>query len=707
MDNLQSSLLEIEEKLQQIETQKVRESHFRQEAEKRYNTNMKAFERYYPDLYKELNVYESDVRHRLLVTASGHGNFVPSNQSIPLYGDDPVAQAAEQVERYTQKAVYGRVGLYKRNADPSIVDTRLHVVSMGKLSSKIVELTAETKEPEITELPERYPTCLMFGVGLGYHLPILLDKHQFDYVYICEPDFELFYASLFCIDWEQLIEKINETNASLFLQVGISYKDFFQKLTEISGKVGAFSLINSFCYQHYPSAEINRLILNFFEKFYQLQLGFGFYNDAVTGLAHAIHHLEQKANFFIRNKEASKKIASVPLFIVANGPSLDEAAIHFLLEHQQDAIIFAAGTGLQSLLKVGVIPDFHLLVERPKHNYNIIREITPPEDFKKVNLLSVDVVYPDTTEMYKWAGLGLKGPEAASMLIQYLHYRKTRQFMHSLSYAGPLVANTAVSFASVFGFKEIYLFGVDNGYPVESGQSHSKYSIYMDEAFKGKYRAKRAAKHRLNGNLGQDVMATNMMVLAKQNMELVFKQVPNSNIYNVGHGAKLERANPVEVDDLIISPLKQDKQLYVEWMKEAFFTNVKCNNIEKVIGLDEFIGLVDYIIDIGKRPMLTRSDAAEIMKAQARVVYAYRMTKYPHLFQIIKGTMLYFHCPLLTLLYTYKSDEKTLEWFKQCFEIWQQFLYDIKEDFPKNWRNKCDFVKVKNTEAVEAESQDD
>ena len=99
------------------------------------------------------------------------------------------------------------------------------------------------------------------------------------------------------------------------------------------------------------------------------------------------------------------------------------------------------------------------------------------------------------------------------------------------------------------------------------------------------------------------------------------------------------------------------------------------------------------MIDIGKRAFSSREEAHELLKAQQRLVYAYRKSAHPHLFHIIKGTLLYFHCPLLTLLYFFEDEQETLEQFKNVFDLWLNFLEEIQKDFPINWKTKCSWSK--------------
>ena len=448
---------------------------------------------------------------------------------------------------------------------------------------------------------------------------------------VCEPDFETFYASLFCIDWSTILHESDEQDRSVFLKVGVSFEIFLQELMSIVDSVGPSSLVSSFCYQHTPGAEVNALIEQFFENFELIQLGYGFYNDAVTGLAHTIENVnENRCPVFLPTKANKAKLNGLTAYVVANGPSLDEA-IEVIKENKDNAIIFAAGTALNSLIKVGITPDFHVLVERPKLTYDYLVETVDFAYLKNLNLLTVDVMYPEVPPLYQWSGMSLKGPEAGSLFSQYEFLKSHQQLLPALASSGPLVANTALAFATAFGFEEIYLFGVDNGYPI-SGQTHSKLSIYNEKNRNEAFNVSAdEATHMLDGNLGGKVKAISLMVQAKQKMESLIKSTPKTSFYNVGSGAKIEKAEPLYADDVLPTAGKQDKQRVVEAMKTSFFTNITFDEPEKSVGKEEFASLCDYLIEIANRPFHSRKDASDLLKAQSRVVYAYRGKKFGHL----------------------------------------------------------------------------
>lgn len=688
MENLGDNITELEQLLSDKEAFLEREKKLAVKANYLFEKNAKAFQKYYPEIGGFIRGYTARDDFCLHATVDGEANFVPEGSMVPLYNDLPLEQAKEQVEYYTQNANYSRRNYFLGKEFKS-EDKRIHIEYVAKLFNSFIECS---DYEVLRELTPHYPTCLIFGIGLGYHIPILLEKHSFDYLFICEPDEELFYASLFCIDWSKIIHDIDAQGRCLFLNIGIDYSDFFKSVFAVSEDIGAFSLINSFCYQHYPSEEINQTIKEFFDNYYHLHHGFGFYNDAITGLAHAIHNIEDGIPCFISNIKGKTEMRDIPIFVIGNGPSLDDSLEH-IKKYQNKAIILAGGTSLQSLEKAGIRSDFHVLVERTKLNYDIQRAIEPESGYKNLNLLAVDVLYPDVYSLYGWGGMGLKGPEAASSFIKLQILKSYKRNAAALPAAGPLVCNTALSYAVSFGARNIYLFGVDNGV-IEPENSHSKLSIYQDDKFKKKFTPIRGADIKLEGNLDYDVLATTLMSSAKRNMDQLVSPLRDVSVYNVGQGAAIDKAIALRDDELLLEDFPDlQKTVVVQNIKDNFFKKLPNIGLEKDLDIDVFDELCEHLIEIGKRGFSTREEAHDLMKAQQRVIYAHRRTRHEYMFHMLKGTLLYLHCPLVTLLYYYKDEEATLVVFEKAFSVWLEFLEKIKVDFKENFKTKCDWSK--------------
>lgn len=683
MTDLSQLLQEAELAIQQLAAQKERESQFQIESQKLFSANLQAFEQYYPNIAVSIREYKPKPEFKILVTSSGHGNYRPKNSSVPLYGDDPMKTVRTQVQKNVESGYYSftNYGFGEHQQDE-----RIHIQYMNKIDMILSRFNAENSTP-ITALTDHFPSAMIFGVGLGYHLSILLEKYSFDYMFICEPDFELFYSSLYCTNWAEIFNKVDNVGHSLFIQVGISYQEFFNFLTRIANTVGVFSFVRCFCYQHYPSHDLNDLIKTFFSRYSEFQMGFGFYNDAITGLSHAITHIKNNRPLYVKNTERMKNYRDVPVYVIGNGPSLDDSE-DLLKRNRDSVIIIAAGTALGSLLKMGIKPDFHVVVERVKTTYDIMVDMLPPENYKELNLLTVDVMYPDVLDLYQWCGVGLKGPEAASVFIQLQCYLQNKYVMPTMPFCGPMVSNLALAYAVEFGFQDIYLIGINNG--KISDVTHSKHSIYNDQNNRYGTALTASAKRKVEGNLGIDVMTSELLYISKKQIESLVSAYKDRFFYNIGHGAKIDGAYPLKEDMVLDPKTLLDKTQIVENIKADFFKKGLVVFDESMLQLTIFEDMCQHMIEISREQCNTRVQASGILKRQASYLYAHDNTLHIHLFHMLKGSLLYYHCPMITLLYRYSDEVLTMCYFKECLDLWIDYLQAMKTDFRRSWGKKCE-----------------
>lgn len=685
--SLEQQLESLDSKLTDSVKHKEREAKFAEEANERFARNVACFEKYYPDIASEIKSFETREDFCLHVTTTGHGNFVPKGVSAPIYSDDPIQQTREQIEAQTQNPVYSLTDYTGYPQDDS--DTRIHSQYMTKLTRFMCTVNSKGAE-KIKSLPSSFPTAIIFGLGLGYHIPLLLERTKFDYLFVIEPEFEQFFASLFCIDWNSIIQSIDEEGNCLFFHLGAEHSSFIKDVENIADDIGAFSLVRSFCYQHTPGIEVNNLIKKWSSDYFRFQFGHGFYNDAVTGFAHSVHHINNQIP--VLTKQTKCLDSKTPVFIVGNGPSLDEAE-EFIKRNHNNAIIVAAGTAIASLHKKGIPADFHVLVERPLLNYEIFGDILGSEEYKKVNLLGLNMIYPDTNARYQWSGIAVKGSEAGTCMMDLVALQTMGQTLPKIPYCNPLVANTALSYFLYMGFRNIYLFGVDNGSTLD-GAHHSKDSIYKlknDDDTDG-YMSLPISGHTLPGNLGGTVVSNDLFMVAHSQLEKLVMYYQALDIVNVGGGAKIKNTISTGVTDLLNIEVSLNKFDKIEYIKNEYFQVLPIERVdESVIAIERLDTLCSDILSIAREEVKSREQASLNIKRQQRYLYAYRDTVFGHLFHLVKGALLYYHCPMITLLYSYKDEKFTLDMFNKLNDLWISYVEDIQKDYRLSYDSKCDW----------------
>ncbi|MAL83375.1 MULTISPECIES: 6-hydroxymethylpterin diphosphokinase MptE-like protein [Idiomarina] len=684
MKSIEEQLAQLLSSVETLKQLSEREQQFAQHAEQRFVKNLQAFREYYSQVADSIEAFQSDNPLELFVTKTGLGNIRERSSGVPIYGDDPEAQVEEQVNRQLSTPQVNHID-FSKFASASESDERVHVRYVRQLGGVIEELG----EPEkLTSIGEYFPTAVVFGLGLGYHIPKLVSRVKFDYIYIVEPEFEHFYLSLFCTDWAAVLEQVNEHRGVLVFHLGASYQNFIDDLYSVSKEVGAYSLTKCFLYRHFDTPSVNELIKQFVDRLFEIHGGYGFYNDATTGLAHTVINAERGFNMLARSAFTSQRYARYPIYIVGNGPSLD-ASIDFIKETQDEAIIIAAGTALQTLMKNGITPDFHTLVERPYSTYEALVNTQPEQGYEQVNLLTMTLIYPEVTKLYNWVGMAGKGTEAATAFLNKCMLEKLRKGVTGLPFSNPMVSNAALSYAVSLGFKQLYMFGVDNGYAAD-GQHHSKHSDY----YKGNLKkvVQHEAKVELKGNFGGKVRSTNLLAISSQQMGrlLGMPNLKSVECYNVSNGAYVEHALPLRPELVLPEFQTARKTDVIQFIKEQQFENIQVDDFEERMDFKVFSEICDDLIEIGERPIQSRSQATDILRRQSNYLKAYSKTEYEYIYHMLSGELLYFHCPMLSVLFSRNEEADCLEAFHELMALWIEFLQEVKQTFHEDWRTLCD-----------------
>ncbi|MGL5408490.1 MAG: 6-hydroxymethylpterin diphosphokinase MptE-like protein, partial [Shewanella sp.] len=308
---------------------------------------------------------------------------------------------------------------------------------------------------------------------------------------------------------------------------------------------GAFWSASYFSFCHYHSPKLHALITQVEREFYLLKTGWGFFDDNIYALAHSHTHLQDGTPFLKRWRD-SRAFEQIPVFVVGNGPSLDQS-IEFIRQHQQQAIIIACGTAVSALYKVGVKPDIYVAVERTKSSADFLSILNADDFIKDTVFLSVDVIHPECKRFFRKTGLAFKPNEPMfSMLISA--FGQAFEY-DTIEFSNPFVGNTGLNYAALLGFKQVYLFGIDNGYKT-AGQHHSSLSLYYNDKQEAKYEENLKDTFPAPGNFGDEVRINHLFGLAIHNMASVLRDYPEIQCVNSSDGAYIEGAIPRRVESL-------------------------------------------------------------------------------------------------------------------------------------------------------------
>jgi hypothetical protein len=643
------------------------------EDSERFKHNLVALEKYFPDIYKEYKDYQPKI-WLPVQNNQGQINIVKADSLSPWYSDNPKQDCLYNYENYNEQP-------HKDGLILGYKGTKLAHYLHYQFVKETEQLLAEA-EDEVGALPEDIASIIMFGLGVGYQLEALLKNHHVEKLFLCEPNTDFFYASLFAIDWSTIFEKVEESKGRIYLNIGDDGTHLFRDLLNQFYAIGPYILNNTYFYQSYYNASLNSAIAQLREQL-QIVISMGEYFD------HAYYGIEHTKEGFRRNipvltKNPSSKLSyddkEVPVFIVGNGPSLD-LSIEAIKEWQEQAIIISCGTALQALHRNGITPDFHAEIEQNRSTYDWAVMIGDLDYLKDITLISCNGIHPDTCALYKNVLVAFK--EGESSTISALSVLGQQHF-EVLQHAFPTVSNFVVNLTSVIGFNHIYLMGVDLGF-INVKHHHSKSSGYYQEDGQEiyDYAENNNTSLVVPGNFRPRVNTKHEFKISRQIIEQVTVKKPKQQtIYNCSDGAKISNTNALQIDNLLIISSDKQKQLTLEKLKSSVYSG-KYNTdfIEKYESkfshslLIEELGAFEELLE---QEASTKKQVLDIINKQKEMLFVSYEKGSSLLFYYLYGTVNYANAVLTKLSEHIKQDSELVQPSQKAIAEWLKTIRLLK-----------------------------
>ncbi len=648
----------------------------------RFHANIAAFKHFVPDLAKRFENYEANDL-KVISAKSGDANVLDPATKIWLYGDNPREECKEQVEKNFTNPIYTNISFQDNDVDNNFI----HSFYMDKMYRNFKKSYSDAKL--LKRKINHINAAIIFGVGLGYHLEYLTEQCTFEHIYICEPNSDFFFASLLFCDWVSILERINKSGGYISFNIGAEIDSFAAEYLAEMRLKGPFLATNALVFHHYPSLQIAGLINRLSMDFHLVAAGWGFFDDGVISIAHDYHNHLLKIPLLKRGKSTSELIKDTPIFVCGNGPSLDYS-IATIKQHIDDAIILSCGSALMPLLKNGIIPDFHIEVERTYGTTDWLKSGIPLDVLAKMNLLTTNIMQCEIFELFKWSGIGIKPGEPGSLISGLM--LGDLKFAQELFNCSPIVANTACAFACYLGFKELYFFGVDNGYKSPK-YHHSKLSNYYKE---GEDKTELTELVRLGeivapGNFADTVFTTFIFSTSNEALETLFAANSDMQIYNTADGMRIKGTTPLPIDDVLIRPLLQPKEKIIDFIKDEMFVDYDFDKAayENLLEIEFFTELCQKLISFVDKNFTSRFDASIALREQFRFLESYNWTDKTHLYRLLDGSLIYAHTVLRISLFTLDDDIETMKLFNENNQLFIAYLKASIEKY-KNVLNEID-----------------
>nr|WP_136249975.1 6-hydroxymethylpterin diphosphokinase MptE-like protein [Ningiella ruwaisensis] len=530
-----------------------------------FQENLEAFGQYFPDIHSKFENYESRYWQVIKHKRSQAINLFHVASCTVLNSETAKDSASLLAQHYANHPNQdGLIFGYNKQK----LKFYCHNTFIERAANILKGLESET-----ASLSKDIKSLVIFGTESGYIVNHLLKTHKVENLFISEPNPDFFYASLFAINWRAIFEDIDASERRIYINVGEASSQLYADINAQFMVLGPHLLNETYFLQTYQNSVLDLVIKDVRD---QLRITFSLSENidhVIYGMTHTRHALAQKIPVMAKDapKRLSKATRNLPLFIVGNGASLDNT-INELIQVRDKVLVVSCGTALQALYQYGVTPDFHAEVEQCRATFDWPSRIADFDYLKKITLVSINGIHPDTCALYKNTLMAFKAGESSTLsAFAMLGKDFSNKTFATLKTAFPTVANLALNFFLELGFNNIYLMGVDLGF-VDYDKHHSAKSGYYEQ---GKeilnYRASVDKGLPTCGNFRDTVYTKAEFHISRLILEQTLSAY-KADCYNLSDGVLIKGASPLAKEDVFIINDDIPREALEKELNNAFIT---------------------------------------------------------------------------------------------------------------------------------------
>lgn len=632
----------------------------------RYQENLSAFEEYHPEIFEFFKNY---VPTKYIVDASdGFVNALDVNTGETFYKSPSFLATKLQFDKFIQSP---NIKKFNFNAEEENEAKFIHVDSVDAIVALLPEKTKNTK-PLLNS--NNLSSLMIFGVGAGYHLELFSQHYDVSCLYIIEPDLDLFFLSLFSINWRFILTTFDQKGSQVHISLGEQKESFFDELMHKSAINGRYQMAHVAGYIHYQSEAISELLTEFNRRYLEMGRGWGFFDDAVMAIGHTLENIKNQVPLLKKDAVNATDLAKFPVFIVGNGPSLD-GVIDTIKTYQGKAIVISCGSALSALYQYGITPDFHCEQERTFPVAEKIEHYCPAEFLDNIVLLSPTTVHPAVFTMFKQSIMAAKMNEPSSSLL--LRDELGKNLFSAYHFINPTVANTALVIGYNLGFKNFYLMGIDLGHK-QGGNHHSKKSIYYTEDEKDLelYQVNSDSLIELDGNFGGKFLCDSFFHQSNTNLSNQILAFDDLHCFNLSDGASIKGSVPLSVKSFEITfdnyAQLDKKRLLDKAIRESVYVDDSALYNRLVADLDYqyFDDVCQRLLELNGRTVCSFKEATVLLLNNTIMLN----TLTEHVHALLQGTIMHMQVVLTQLLYGSTSEISALDNFNKGMVFYCQFI---------------------------------
>lgn len=404
---------------------------------------------------------------------------------------------------------------------------------------------------------EKFKHVFFYGVGLGYHIDVFVNKYPKLAFSIYEPNIEILYSLLTIKQLEKLNHKflrhlyIGSDDGMVRHQLA----DFIELVNE------DVLLIVLPSYERAFKQQTNEFVAEFRNAVF---------NKGATIVANKIFSKRNTLNSVLNLPQTIKspniihempdEFREKPVILVAAGPSLDfeyENLRH--IKQNGLAYIFSVGSAINSLIEQGIYPDAACTYDGSEKNQYVFSKVIEQE-IKDIPLIYGSTVGFETIQNYP--GEMLNFLVARDYLASIILKREDEQKLEFIS-PSKSIAIITLEMLHKLGCSPIILVGQNLAYHQE--KSYAQGMIFNNELTE----VQRKTAITVKDVYGNDIFTNRGLDTFRQEMENIIKQYPNMNVINTTKGgAHIEGTTFVALEELISEKLTVKQVSGDKWVKK-------------------------------------------------------------------------------------------------------------------------------------------
>ncbi|MCK8489044.1 DUF115 domain-containing protein [Paenibacillus sp. MBLB2552] len=468
----------------------------------------------------------------------------------------------------------------------------------------------QSLEPQLLQ----HDHVLLFGLGLGYHLRLLLEHYPNKWIYVYEPNINMFKTSL---KSENFIGLLDHPNVKA-LAVGSSLEQKRQLIYPICSLAqGSCAFTGIPSYTKHQAREIQYFkddIPSLVEEYRVNQNTLIQFKD--VWMRNRLNHLA--TNLITPSLSKMKGLFSgFSAVIVGSGPSL-QLDIDSIAKLKDKCLIIAAGSSVQALLHQGISPHIVVTVDGGDVMENIF--LTPES-------LSIPMIYTPTTNYKVTDKVDALKVHAFTDTDPITNYFMVEEDDTPVFRSLASVTGVAIQAAIYLGCELIIFAGQDFSFPQEKHYSEGVEHIESQHT-----QATVASASLLVENVSEGWNRTTLpyKVLQKK-VEEVISWYPNTRFINTSKiGAKIvgtEWATVEQLDMILVPSLKTSSEFILNKLNNVSFPNNSLRTKQvtaRISNMSEDLrsiskGLKDIKNQLRKLPELSRRNPIRCSNSMATI----------------------------------------------------------------------------------------